>query len=77
LPELYPTRLRATGAGFTYNTGRLVTAVGPFLVGSIAARGADASQSALHALFFVGFIPILGLLLLPLVAETKGRALLD
>lgn len=77
LPELYPTRLRATGAGFTYNTGRLATAVGPFLVGSIAARGADASQSALQALFYVGFIPLLGLMLLPLVTETKGRALLD
>ncbi len=77
LPELYPTRLRATGAGFTYNTGRFITAIGPFLVGSIAARGADASQSALRALFYVGFIPVLGLLLLPLVTETKGRALLD
>ena len=40
LPELFPTRLRGTGSGFCYNIGRVVAAVGPFLVGTIAARGA-------------------------------------
>src|SRR3712207_7097001 len=44
LPELFPTRLRGTGAGFTYNVGRLIAAAGPFLVGSIAARGANALE---------------------------------
>src|SRR3546814_7095750 len=33
LPELFPTRLRATGAGFCYNIGRVIAAVGPFMVG--------------------------------------------
>ncbi len=77
LPELFPTRLRGTGAGFTYNIGRLIAAFGPFLVGSIAARGANALESAMDVLFFVGFIPILGLLTLPFVIETKGRELID
>jgi MFS family permease len=77
LPELYPTRLRGTGAGFTYNVGRFLTALGPFLVGSIAARGADSVQSALQVLFWVGFVPAAGLLLLPFVTETKGRVLQD
>jgi MFS family permease len=77
LPELFPTRLRGTGAGFTYNIGRLVAAAGPFLVGSIAARGTNALESALDVLFWVGFVPILGLLFLPLVIETKGRELID
>ena len=36
LPELFPTRLRGTGSGFTYNIGRLFAAVGPFVVGSVA-----------------------------------------
>ena len=40
LPELFPTRLRATGSGFTYNIGRIVAAAGPFFVGSVAAAGA-------------------------------------
>lgn len=77
LPELYPTRLRGTGAGFCYNAGRFIAAFGPFLVGSIASRGKDAYAAALPVLFSVGFIPILGLLLIPLVRETKGQELAD
>jgi len=77
LPELFPTRLRATGSGFCYNAGRLFTALGPFLVGAIAARQADAMEGAFQALVLVGFVPLVGLLLLPLVIETKGRVLAD
>jgi MFS family permease len=77
LPELFPTRLRGTGAGFCYNTGRLVAAFGPLLVGGIAALGANALESALRALFWVGVVPLVGLLFLPWVIETKGRTLAD
>jgi MFS family permease len=77
LPELFPTRLRGTGAGFTYNVGRLIAAAGPFLVGSIAASGANALDSAMNVLFWVGFVPIVGLLTLPFVIETKDRVLVD
>jgi MFS family permease len=77
LPELFPTRLRSTGAGFCYNAGRVIAAGGPFLVGSIAARGADALGAALQVLFWVGAVPFAGLLLLPIVVETKGRELAD
>jgi MFS family permease len=77
LPELFPTRLRGTGAGFCYNIGRVIAAAGPILVGSIAAKGANSLQSALHALFWVGFVPLAGLAFLPWVVETKGRALVD
>lgn len=72
LPELFPTRLRGTGSGFCYNIGRVVAAVGPFLVGSIAARG---SSAAVDVLFYVGFIPLAGLLFMPWVVETRGRVL--
>jgi len=77
LPELFPTRLRGTGAGFCYNVGRIIAAGGVALVGSIAARGADSLASALAALFFVGFVPLAGLLFLPWVIETRGRMLAD
>ncbi len=77
LPELFPTRLRATGAGFTYNIGRLIAAVGPFLVGSIAASGANSLDTAMSVLFWVGIVPIIGIMLLPLVIETKGQELAD
>ncbi|HTP39494.1 MAG TPA: MFS transporter [Steroidobacteraceae bacterium] len=72
LPELYPTRLRGTGAGFCYNVGRIFAAVGPFLVGAAAQRGV-----ATQALFYVGFIPVLGLLLSPFIIETRGGSLSD
>jgi MFS family permease len=77
LPELFPTRLRGTGAGFTYNIGRVVAAAGPFLVGSIAAGGANALDSAMGVLFWVAIVPIIGLFLLPFVIETRGRELMD
>lgn len=75
LPELFPTRLRGTGSGFCYNVGRLIAAAGPLLVGSIAAKGGNSLTSALAALFYVGFVPLAGLFLLPWVIETKGKPL--
>lgn len=75
LPELFPTRLRGTGAGFCYNVGRILAAIGPILVGTIAAQGSNSLTSALRALFYVGFVPLVGLTLLPWVVETKGRVL--
>ncbi len=74
LPELFPTRLRGTGAGFCYNAGRVFAAVGPFLVGVIAAQGVDA---AVGVLFWVGVVPLAALLLMPWVIETKGQRLAD
>ena len=35
LPELFPTHLRTTGAGFCFNVGRVVSAAGPFLTGVV------------------------------------------
>jgi len=77
LPELFPTRLRGTGSGFCYNSGRLVAAIGPVLVGNVAAMGKDALAAANHALFWVGAVPLAGLALIPWVIETRGRELTD
>lgn len=74
LPELFPTRLRSTGAGFCYNAGRVITAGGPFLVGQIAAKGAG---TLFQVLTWVAVVPLIGLLLLPFVIETKDRPLAD
>jgi MFS family permease len=74
LPELFPTRLRGTGSSFCYNVGRIITAAGPFAIGVIAKQGKSAM---LNALFWVGLIPLIGVLLLPLVVETKGEVLDD
>lgn len=72
LPELFPTRVRATGAGFCYNIGRTVAAIGPFIVGAAAARG-----NALDTVFYVGFVPLIGVLLGYKIIETRGGKLAD
>ena len=77
LPELFPTRLRATGSGFCYNSGRIVAAIGPFVVGGVASMGTDALTTAMRMLFWVGAVPLAGLLLMPWVIETRHRVLAD
>jgi MFS family permease len=72
LTELFPTRLRATGAGFCYNIGRVVAAGGPFLVGALASI-----DSTAQALFWIGFVPLVGVCFMPWVIETKGQVLAD
>lgn len=75
LTELFPTRIRATGAGFCYNIGRVVAAGGPFIVGTIASFGSV--SSTFQALFWIGFIPLIGLCFMPWVIETKGQVIAD
>jgi hypothetical protein len=77
LPELFPTRVRATGSGFCYNIGRVIAAGGPFMVGAIAAAGAGDPAIVLRTLFFIGFVPVVGLLLIPWVIETRGQTMPD
>ncbi|MGE3152996.1 MAG: MFS transporter [Nitrospiraceae bacterium] len=71
LPELYPTRIRATGAGFCFNAGRVLASGGPFLTGSLVAMFGQVGSAASA----VGLIYLVGLLVLPFAPETKGRPL--
>jgi MFS family permease len=73
LPELFPTRVRATGAGLTYNAGRIIAAAGTFgsggllsVFGSYAAMGTVMSLIYLAGFVVIAFCP-----------ETKGRPLPD
>ena len=59
LPELFPTRLRGTGAGFCYNIGRIGAAFGTVFFGMVA----SVSDYRI-ALFWTGF------LFLPALAAT-------
>jgi MFS family permease len=71
LPELFPMRLRGTGAGFCYNVGRVITAAFPFAVGVIASSGVN----PLLVLRWVAIPPLIGVVLLALGLgeETRGR----
>jgi MFS family permease len=77
LPELYPTRLRSTGSGFCYNIGRVITAGGVFAVGNIVQTAGGDPAVFLRTLFMIGFVPIVGLLLLHWVVETRGQKMPD
>jgi MFS family permease len=71
LPELYPTRIRATGAGFCFNAGRVLASLGPFLTGFlVSALGSFGRAASAIALIY-----LLGLLILPFAPETRGRPL--
>jgi MFS family permease len=69
--ELFPTRVRATGQGFSYNTGRAIGSFVPTIVGVVAANvglgpamGICAVCSYVLVLVAVAFLP-----------ETRGREL--
>ena len=69
--ELFPSRLRGSGQGFSYNFGRGIGALFPTLVGYLSARislGHAISTFAVAAYL----VMIFAVLLLP---ETKGKEL--
>ena len=54
MPPLFPTLLRTTGAGFCYNIGRIVAAVGTVFFGLFSSVG-DHRLALLYASFL--FLP--------------------
>jgi MFS family permease len=77
-PELYPTRLRATGIGFCYNAGRIIAAAAPFTLGKLAHdfyRASDGAFGYRVAASIVGFVYVVGLLGLLAAPETRGKPL--
>ncbi|NGZ97753.1 MAG: MFS transporter, partial [Nitrospira sp. WS110] len=73
LPELYPTRLRATGAGFCFNAGRVLASASPFLTGWLVTTLGTFGRAAST----VALIYLIGLVVLLFAPETKGRRLPD
>jgi MFS family permease len=71
LPELYPTRVRATGAGFCFNAGRILAAAGPFLTGYLVLRLGTFARAASS----ITVIYLFGMVVLAFARETKGEAI--
>ncbi|HYE88269.1 MAG TPA: MFS transporter, partial [Vicinamibacterales bacterium] len=69
--ELFPTSIRATALGVTYNSGRLLSAVAPFVVGTMAQnRGFGAAFTLTAFAFMVAAV------LWIWIPETKGRKMI-
>jgi MFS family permease len=70
-PELFPTRLRATGVGFCFNIARILAAIGPFAAGSlVVVFGGIPKAGAIIALSYV-----IGLVVVWFAPETRGKPL--
>lgn len=72
LPELFPTRVRATGQGISFNSGRILAAVGALSMGQLMTffDGSYAKAGAVISLMYV-----FGLVLIWFAPETKGQPL--
>src|SRR5262249_6643451 len=73
-PELFPTRLRGTGAGFCFNAGRVLAAPALFVAGWLQ-MGCGLSLAGSATLISLLFL--LGALLLFFAPETRGQELPD
>jgi MFS family permease len=71
LPELFPTRVRATAAAFAFNTPRFVAFLGPLFAPSLIGYfgGLGAAAVAISLIYVVGFLATLAL------PETRGKPL--
>lgn len=81
LPELFPTRLRATGTSFCYNVGRFIAAIGPLMLAMLTsdvfawAKSEGESWPFRYAGLTMCSIFLLGLIVLPFLPETKDKPL--
>lgn len=71
-PELFPTRVRATGQGLSYNFGRVFAAAGAVTQGALVAafEGSYARAGAIVTLIY-----LVGMTLIWFAPETKGKPL--
>ena len=72
LPELFPTAVRATGQGFGFNFGRIIAAAGNLQMANLL-TAFDKDYSRACAL--VAGVYVVGLVLIALAPETKGKPL--
>jgi MFS family permease len=71
LPELFPTRVRATGQGFCYNSGRVLAALGVVVL----TFGPNIEGNYPRAAALICSVYVVGLVLAWFIPETKGQPL--
>jgi MFS family permease len=71
LPELYPTRMRATALAFAFNAPRFVAFLGPLLAGTMIVQFGGFGQAAM----VLALIYIVGIAAAPFLPETRGQSL--
>src|SRR5262249_58868542 len=71
LPELYPTRMRATAISFVFNAPRFISCIGPLIAGTLIVTLGGYGWAATY----VGLFFLLGVLAAPFLPETRGPPL--
>jgi MFS family permease len=71
LPELFPTRMRATALAFAFNAPRFIAFLGPFLAGTMIVAFGGFGKAAM----VLASIYVLGLIVAPFLPETRGKPL--
>ena len=71
LPELFPTRVRATATAFVFNAPRLIAWIGPLISGWLIANFGGFS----HAAVSIATVYVLTLVAAPFLPETRGKPL--
>lgn len=71
LPELFPTRIRATGVAFAFNAPRFIAFLGPLLAGTLIANFGGFGNAAVT----ISFIYVLGFVATFFLPETRGKPL--
>lgn len=72
LPELFPTRVRATAQGTCYNSGRVLAAVGTEYSGTLVRQF---KGSYAHSAAVVTLVYLVGMVLIWFAPETRGKPL--
>lgn len=72
LPELFPTRIRATGTGVAFNSGRFIAAIGAVSTGTMV--GLFNGDYAL-ACATITLVYVVGMIVIWFAPETKGKPL--
>jgi MFS family permease len=75
LPELFPTRVRATGQGFGFNFGRILAAIGVLQLGNLKTLFTPLGWKDPQIYSVLACIYIVGMILIWLAPETHGKPL--
>ena len=69
LPELYPTRMRATALAFVFNGPRFIAFLGPLLAGAMIVQFGGYGQAAMA----LALVYVIGIAATPFLPETVGK----
>jgi MFS transporter, SHS family, sialic acid transporter len=75
LPELFPTRVRATGQGFGFNFGRIIAAIGVLQLSSLKDLFKPYDWGQAEVFTLLSGVYLIGVVIIWFAPETKGQPL--